>query len=105
MSTTITIPKSVTHGDELIIVRREEYEGMHKHLKEMGIALTKGSSEKTMGSRYPPEADCYSSRFQSGPSPCLLSKTKRGVQSKVFFIVIGITSCRKTYLDDLFNAN
>jgi len=41
MSTTITIPKRVTHGDELIIVRREEYEGMHKHLKEMGIALTK----------------------------------------------------------------
>ncbi len=41
MSTTITIPKSVTHGDELIIVRRKEYEGMHKHLKEIEIALTK----------------------------------------------------------------
>ena len=41
MLTTITIPKSVTHGDELIIVRRKEYEGMHKHLKEIEIVLTK----------------------------------------------------------------
>lgn len=41
MLTTITIPKRITHGDELIIVRRKEYEDMHKHLKEIGGALTK----------------------------------------------------------------
>ena len=41
MSTTITIPKHITHGDELVIIRRKEYEDMHKHLKEIEGVLTK----------------------------------------------------------------
>lgn len=45
---TITIPKKVTHGDELIVVRRKDYENLHKHLAEVRDALTKirrGNSE------------------------------------------------------------
>jgi len=41
MSTTITIPKRVTHRDELVIIRRKEYECLQKHLKEVEDALTK----------------------------------------------------------------
>ena len=41
MSTTITIPKQLTHGDELIVIRRKEYEQLQKHLSEVGDALKK----------------------------------------------------------------
>jgi hypothetical protein len=41
MSTTITIPRNLTHGDELIVVRRKEYELLQKHLSEVRDALAK----------------------------------------------------------------
>ncbi|MDO8733929.1 MAG: hypothetical protein Q7K21_02070 [Elusimicrobiota bacterium] len=41
MQTTLTIPKQLTHGDELIIVRRKEYEKLQKHLVEVRDALQK----------------------------------------------------------------
>lgn len=41
MPTTITIPKNLTRGDELIVVRRKEYEQLQKHLKEIQDALAK----------------------------------------------------------------
>ena len=41
MSTTITIPKHFAHGDELIIIRRKEFEQMQKHLSEVRDALKK----------------------------------------------------------------
>ncbi|MFH0948526.1 MAG: hypothetical protein V1833_05980 [Elusimicrobiota bacterium] len=41
MQTTLTIPRHLTHGDELIIVRREEYKKLQKHLTEVRDALQK----------------------------------------------------------------
>lgn len=41
MNTTITIPKYVTHGEELLVVRRVEYERLQKHLVEVQDALAK----------------------------------------------------------------
>ncbi|MEW6558314.1 MAG: hypothetical protein AB1349_13370 [Elusimicrobiota bacterium] len=41
MQTTITIPKQLTHGDELIVVRKKEYEKLQKHLAEVRDALRK----------------------------------------------------------------
>jgi hypothetical protein len=41
MSTTITIPKNFIHGDELIVVRRKDYEGLQKHLSEVRDAMEK----------------------------------------------------------------
>lgn len=41
MQATLTIPKQLTHGDELIIVRRKEYEKLQKHLAEIRDALQK----------------------------------------------------------------
>ncbi len=41
MQTTLTIPKHLTHGDELIIIRRKEYEKLQKHLAEVRDALQK----------------------------------------------------------------
>jgi len=41
MSATITIPKKVTQGEELIVVRREEYENLLQHLAEVKDALAK----------------------------------------------------------------
>lgn len=37
----LTIPKSITHGEELIVVRRSEYERLQKRLVEVKDALTK----------------------------------------------------------------
>ncbi len=34
MFTSITIPKQFTHGDELILVRRKDYEELQKYVKE-----------------------------------------------------------------------
>lgn len=45
---TITIPKKVTHGEELIVIRRKDYEDLHQHLAEARDALMKirrGNSE------------------------------------------------------------
>jgi len=39
MSTTITIPRNFTHGEELILVRRKDYEGLNKKLSEIKHAL------------------------------------------------------------------
>lgn len=37
----LTIPKKLTRGDELIVVRRKEYEGLRKHLAQVKDALDK----------------------------------------------------------------
>lgn len=41
MGPVLTIPKKLTHGEELIVVRRREYEELQKHLAEVKDALTK----------------------------------------------------------------
>lgn len=41
MGTTLTIPKRITHGEELIVVRRKEYEQTLIHLAEVKDALSK----------------------------------------------------------------
>lgn len=41
MGPTLTIPKSITHGEELLVVRRREYEQLQKHLTEVKDALFK----------------------------------------------------------------
>lgn len=41
MGRTLTIPKRMTHGEELVVVRRREYEQLHKHLAEVRDALAK----------------------------------------------------------------
>ncbi len=37
----ITIPKQMTHGDELVVVRRKEYEQLRKQFLELKDAFTK----------------------------------------------------------------
>lgn len=37
----LTIPKRITHGEELVVVRRREYEQLQKHLVEVKDALFK----------------------------------------------------------------
>ena len=37
----LTIPRKMTHGEELLIVRRREYEQLQKHLSEVKDALFK----------------------------------------------------------------
>ena len=41
MGSTLTIPKRMTHGEELLVVRRWEYEQLQKHLAEVRDALAK----------------------------------------------------------------
>jgi PHD/YefM family antitoxin component YafN of YafNO toxin-antitoxin module len=41
MGPTLTIPKRMTHGEELLVVRRQEYEQLQKHLSEVRDALAK----------------------------------------------------------------
>jgi PHD/YefM family antitoxin component YafN of YafNO toxin-antitoxin module len=41
MSTLVTIPKDLTRGDELIIIKRKEYEQLKRHLLEVQDALAK----------------------------------------------------------------
>ena len=41
MGYTLTIPRRITHGEELLVVRREEYEQLQKHLVEVKDALAK----------------------------------------------------------------
>ena len=41
MAHIVTIPKNITHGDELVIVRRDEFEALKKHLAEVIEALSK----------------------------------------------------------------
>lgn len=41
MGHTLTIPKRITHGEELIVIRRQEYEQLQKHLAEVRDALAK----------------------------------------------------------------
>ena len=41
MGPTLTIPKRMTHGEELLVVRRREYEQLQKHLTEVKDALCK----------------------------------------------------------------
>jgi hypothetical protein len=38
---TLTIPKNLTHGEELIVVTRREYENLRRHLIEVKDVLTK----------------------------------------------------------------
>ncbi len=39
--TTLTIPKRMTHGDELIVVARREYEQLRREFMELKDALGK----------------------------------------------------------------
>ena len=55
----LTIPKRITHGEELVVVPRREYEALQKHLTEVQDALfkiRKGEKEfkegKTKAVRY-----------------------------------------------------
>jgi len=41
MGPTLTIPKRITHGEELVVVSLREYEQLHRHLAEVKDALTK----------------------------------------------------------------
>lgn len=41
MGATLTIPKRMTRGEELIVVSRQEYEQLQKHLAEVKDALVK----------------------------------------------------------------
>lgn len=41
MGSVLTITKRLTHGEELIVVRRREYEQLQKHLLEIKDALVK----------------------------------------------------------------
>ena len=36
-----TIPRQLTHGAELVVVRREDYERLQRHLAEVADALAK----------------------------------------------------------------
>jgi len=48
----ITIPRKLTHGEELIVVPRKEYEGMKKRLEEFKDAIrkiSKGEEELKKG--------------------------------------------------------
>ncbi len=41
MLTTLTIPRNLTHGDELVVLPRKEYEKLQKRLEEARDALAK----------------------------------------------------------------
>ena len=41
MGYTLTIPKRITHGEELMIVSRRDYERLQKHLVEVKDAMAK----------------------------------------------------------------
>lgn len=41
MTHTLTIPKNITHGEELVVVRRDEFEALKKHILEITDALFK----------------------------------------------------------------
>lgn len=41
MNYTLTIPKRLTHGDELVVVRRRDYERLQRRLIEVKDALAK----------------------------------------------------------------
>ena len=41
MKHALTIPKNFTHGVDLVVIPRREYESMQKHLAEIKDALTK----------------------------------------------------------------
>ena len=52
MSSVLTIPKRMTHGEELVVVSRREYEELQKHLAEVKDALFKiqrGEEELRVG--------------------------------------------------------
>ena len=39
MGPTLTIPKRMTHGEELVVLRRDEYEDLIRHAEETAEAL------------------------------------------------------------------
>lgn len=41
MASITTIPRGLTHGEELIVIPRREYERLQKHLAEVRDALSK----------------------------------------------------------------
>lgn len=52
MQTVITIPKNFIHGDELIVVRRKEYENLQKKATEVDeIMKTIRAGEKEIKER------------------------------------------------------
>lgn len=52
MGPMLTIPRRLTHGDELVVVRRKEYEELQRHLAEVKDAffkIRKGEKELREG--------------------------------------------------------
>ena len=41
MKTAFTIPRQLTHGDELVVLSRDEYEHLRRHLAELEDTLGK----------------------------------------------------------------
>lgn len=41
MASITTIPRGLTHGEELVVIPRREYERLQKHLTELRDALSK----------------------------------------------------------------
>ena len=41
MNNILTIPKSITHGEELLLISLKDYEALQKHLAEVRHALEK----------------------------------------------------------------
>jgi len=41
MASVTTIPRGLTHGEELVVIPRKEYERLRKHLNELKDALSK----------------------------------------------------------------
>ena len=39
MGLTLTIPKRITHGEELVLLRKDEYERLVRHKEEVANAL------------------------------------------------------------------
>ncbi len=52
MKALINIPKGLTHGDDLVVIRKSDYEALHQRLHEFKDALGKikrGESELRNG--------------------------------------------------------
>jgi len=52
MASITTIPRELTHGEELVVISRKEYERLQKHLAEVRDALSKirqGEKELSTG--------------------------------------------------------
>ena len=66
---TLTIPKNITHGDELIVVRRDEFEALKKHLLEHEHEIEDlGALEFNIDDDYPDFAGAVAAKVSEAPS-------------------------------------